>query len=62
MATTALTVHSYTHIKNGGSFKKYSKFTPKIIHINPNFLLIQGNVYNDYRTVFYHLFHQCIKI
>ena len=26
---------SITHIKNGGSFKKHSKFTPTI-HINPN--------------------------
>ena len=50
-----------THIKNDDSLKKYSKFTPKNSY-QSKFLFIQDNVYNDYRTVFYHLLHQWLKI
>ena len=51
-----------THLKNGGSFKKYSKFTP-IIHINPNSYSFRITfVMIIIVRFFYHLLHQLIKI
>ena len=54
------TIKTISHIKSGRSFKKYSKFTPTI-HIT-EFLSIQDNFYTDYRTVFYDLLHQWLKL
>ena len=51
-----------THLKNGGSFKKYSKFTP-IIHINPNSYSFRITFVMIIIVRFFcHLLHQLIKI
>ena len=58
MATTALTVTLTS--KTAIRFKNIKIHTEN--SYQSEFLFIQDNVYNDYRTIFYHLLHQWMKI